>query len=100
MTELGGWNYDTLAMILKDHADNLDGLGFDGDDLDDVLAMTGQLPPPPGTGTGDDQEDDPTRLWPIISVKVAPEVFRIWQTKVQDSDGESETDVLSRLIRG
>lgn len=98
LTELGGWEFGVLAELLTDHKDNLLGIGFDLDDLDDVLTMAGKLDPPPGIGDGSG-DDDPSALWPTIAVRVPPDVFRMWQDMVRQ-DNRTEMDVMCRLIRG
>lgn len=37
LTAIGGWMDNILAQVLQDHADDLDGTGFDGDDLDRLM---------------------------------------------------------------
>lgn len=50
-TELGGWNSDLLAAVLADQAaaGTLEGTGYDGDDLDELLREL-ELPDPQPQG--------------------------------------------------
>jgi hypothetical protein len=43
LSELGTWDDDALASLLKDVQDDLDGTGYSGDDLDELLQATGEL---------------------------------------------------------
>jgi hypothetical protein len=100
LTELGGWNYDELAQVLTGLGDNLVGTGYDGEDLDDVLAMVGQLPPPPG-GTGPGAGESGDALWPTVKLRVPPEVFhqyrKLMATCDGNTDGEKFADLLGRV---
>ena len=46
LTEIGGWHEDVLAEILSEFAkeDNLDGLGWDADDVDDLIRSLDATP--------------------------------------------------------
>ncbi|WP_128381257.1 ParB/RepB/Spo0J family partition protein [Streptomyces cavernae] len=43
LSELGTWDEDALAALLKDVQDDLDGTGYSSDDLDELLQTTGEL---------------------------------------------------------
>jgi hypothetical protein len=50
---LGGWMENMLAQVLQDHADHLEGTGFDTGDLDEL--MKDLYPPEDAEGGGDNQ---------------------------------------------
>ena len=66
LVERGGWHEPMLAVVLKDLADGpgLDGIGYDEDDLDALMAFTsmmgdfGELP--------DLEWDEPQKAWRVI----------------------------------
>jgi hypothetical protein len=96
ITELGGWDHNELAAVLTT-LDDLEGTGYDGDDLDDLLAMIGEMPGPPGGGgEGEDNE-----LWPTIKVRVPPEVYHDYRKVLAQcgggTEGERFADLLSRV---
>jgi hypothetical protein len=102
LTELGNWDMPLLAAVLQDAAkESLGGTGFTGDDVDDILALLGTLPPPPGEGgeggeNGGGGEGD--ALWPVISVRVPPEVFHQYRKVLAHLDGKTEAEKFSSLV--
>lgn len=97
LTELGGWNYNELAEVLTELGTELDGTGYDGDDVDDVLAMVGELPPPPGAaGPGSGESGD--ALWPTIKVRVPPEVFHLYRKVMAQVDGNTDAERFEGLV--
>lgn len=74
----------------------LAGTGFDGDDLDHLLAMM----------QADDladvaEEYDDTGFWPTVKVQVPPDVYERWQAWVKtrtDDEGDDDAEAFAALL--
>jgi len=104
LVELGGWDDQALAEVLSDLAANdaLEGVGFDGDDLDALLAELGQgfdVPDDPGA-----QVDKAAEL----REKWGTETGQLWRIPSKTADGEhrivcgdcTDAKVVERVMGG
>lgn len=106
--EQGGWLDDRLAAVLQDHVSDLRGMGFDRDDVDDLLSRT--------TGENEAELDDPeihftSELleehnylvftfdksfdWNVVS-----DYFNLKTVHALDSEGTYERKGVGRVIDG
>ena len=92
LVELGGWNDTDLAAILQD-MNNLDGIGFDQDDLDEILK--GLNPPEPVEDPGPqiDRADELREKWGVES----GQVWEIGKHRLMCGDATSAEDVAETL---
>lgn len=67
LVEAGGWNDAALAQVLADLAagPGLEGIGFDGDDLDALLAGLAQLEPVADPGAQLSKADELQEKWQV-----------------------------------
>lgn len=67
LVEVGGWNDMALAQVLADLAagPGLEGIGFDGDDLDALLAGLAQLEPVADPGAQLSKADELQEKWNV-----------------------------------
>lgn len=90
-SDLATWADDALAQVLQSLAMDsaLDGTGFDGDDLDDLLQKLDPLgdedPEDP------DPDTDPEDNWTTVRFKLPPELFPVWERMLQDNGGSALT---------
>jgi len=62
LTEMGGWVEGELALVLQDHAMDLGGIGFDGDDIDELSKAL-------------EVDDDAPDFIPPPEYEITPELF-------------------------
>lgn len=65
LTEIGGWNDEVLGEILKDHEENLWGLGFTGDNLEDLLDPDKTKKEKQDPGAQIDKADELQKKWKV-----------------------------------
>lgn len=98
--EFSSWNFDALAAELRLlTADELSTLplGFDQDELDKLLNETA----PPSLDDLENQfgEHDDQDGWPVIKVRVPPDVKDMWDsTMAKAGDGRPEHVKLDRIL--
>jgi ParB-like chromosome segregation protein Spo0J len=97
--DLASYNDDALAELLQDlmeQTGSLDGTGFDGDALDDLLAL---LNPPTldelTTSVGENQDDD---FWPTIKFKAPPETEARFWSALKQQPGTEDYERLEHLL--
>lgn len=102
--ELGAWNDDLLAQVLRDHKDNFDGTGFDGDDLDRLLAGGGDPERPELPFTAELLEQSNYIVFVFSNEfdwNVIAERFKLGPVRALDSDGKSyERRGTGRVVNG
>lgn len=91
---------DILARLLKDQqliGVPLESMGASEDMLQDMLA---KMTPPTldelTTQYGDEPEEE--AFWPVIRVKVSPETKELYDTLIQDAEGEDEGEQFAWLL--
>jgi len=88
-SELGTVDEADLYALLKEVATFEDDLlAAASYSTDDLAALAHALHSPDLNDLLDAHQMDETTLWPLVRVKVSPEVFAQWQTLVSRYDGE------------
>jgi hypothetical protein len=92
--DLGDYDDSELVALLRLAApDGLEGTGYDGDDLDDLLAGVGVYQPPEVDETGEPEATVTVSVGPI-RFKVDRAVLAVWLQALGD---DREGEVMSRL---
>jgi len=96
--ELGGWDAVLLASALTELAsvDGLDGIGWDPDDVDDLVEML----KPPDLNSLAEQYGEPIDgdFWPIIRVQVAPSTYKAYSELLKKAKGSTEGEKFAAII--
>lgn len=97
LTELGGWNDDQLAGVLSDLAadDLLDGVGWDGDGVDELLRELKRKEPKDDPGPQTDKAAELNEKWKV-------ELGQLWELgdhRVMCGDC-TDADVVERVMDG
>lgn len=92
--EFTGWNYDLLRgeiELLKELEFDVDATGFSAEELDKLLNVGGV--PSLDDLEKEFGEHDPVDGWPIVKVKLSPDVKAMWDATMcaagRDGDGDS-----------
>lgn len=96
--ELGGWDERELAGILKGYAeaDNLDGMGWDADDVEGLLRKLDMLDePPPDPGAQIDKAEELQEKWQVKK----GDVWEIGKHRLMCGDCTKVEDV-AKLMSG
>lgn len=92
--EFSGWDYDLLReeILALGDLDSFDALttGFDQDEIDKLLNI-GDVPSLDELES-EYGEHDPVDGWPIVKLKLAPDVKEMWDSVMASAGGKDEPD--------
>lgn len=99
--ELGTTNSEQLAEVLAElaMAELLDGTGFDGDDVDDLLRLVENPPDLAGLAAkyGDGSAAESESFWPRISLRVETDTYSRWNALWNQQEG-TDSERLAAII--
>jgi len=87
LAEIGGWFSDALTEILKDHADNIEGIGFTQAELNQILA-----------DFDDNTVKDPIKEWKGLPTFEPSKKSRVYRTLLIHFESQDAVDSFAALL--